>query len=186
MSIETVATICPTSREEWRDWLAAHHQTEDAIWLVYFKKSSGKPSLSWSDAVSEALCFGWIDSVKKTIDQDSYRQYFCKRKATSGWSRINKDKVAELQAAGLMAAAGLASVERAKENGSWTHLDSVEAMVIPDDLAAEFLLHPTAKTVFAKMSKTNQKQHLYRLHHLTGSKRTAYLAKMMGELMGGG
>ncbi len=121
---------------EFRKWLAANHGTARAVWLVYWKKGSGHPSIEWSEAVDQALCFGWIDSKAKSIDEKRFRQYFTVRKPGSIWSKINKDKVAELEAAGLMKPAGIAAVERARADGSWTILDGPEAGIVPDDLAA--------------------------------------------------
>ena len=96
MSKKEVETYCPSSQADWRAWLKKHHQTKQSIWLIYYKVSSKKPSLTWSEAVDEALCFGWIDSTKKTIDKESYMQYFSRRKSSSTWSKVNKDKVAQL------------------------------------------------------------------------------------------
>ena len=117
-----------------RRWLETNHETSTAVWLVFWKKNSGHPSINWSEAVDQALCFGWIDSKAQTLDAERYRQYFSIRKAGSGWSRINKDKIAELERAGLMAPAGLAAIARAKADGSWTLLDGPEAGVVPEDL----------------------------------------------------
>ncbi|TYP96748.1 hypothetical protein C7447_10647 [Tenacibaculum adriaticum] len=89
-----------------------------SVWLVYYKSSSTKPTISWSEAVDEALCFGWIDSTKKKINDDSYMQYFCKRKANSIWSKINKEKIAKLIRNNLMTKAGFDSIKTAKQNGS--------------------------------------------------------------------
>jgi len=75
--------FCPSNKEAWRIWLEKNHKTKDSVWLIFYKKKSPNPNLSWSEAVDEALCFGWIDSVKKTIDSESYKQYFSKRKAKS-------------------------------------------------------------------------------------------------------
>ncbi len=119
-----------------RRWLQDNHETASAVWLIFWKKESGKPSIKWPEAVDQALCFGWIDSKVQSIDDDSYRQYFTVRKAGSVWSKINKEKIAQLEAAGLMAPAGIAAVERAKADGSWTILDGPEAGIVPDDLAA--------------------------------------------------
>ena len=117
--------ICPINQEAWREWLSSNHDQEDADWLIYFKKNSPKHNLSWSDAVDEALCFGWIDSVIRKIDADSYKQYFTKRKPKSNWSKVNKDKVKNLIDQGLMQQAGYQSIQIAKENGSWNNLDAV-------------------------------------------------------------
>lgn len=120
---------------EFRRWLSTNHETSRAVWLVYWKKDSGHPSIEWSEAVDQALCFGWIDSKAQSVDENRFRQYFTVRKSGSIWSKINKDNVARLDAAGLMTPAGTAAVERAKADGSWTILDGPEAGVVPDDLA---------------------------------------------------
>jgi uncharacterized protein YdeI (YjbR/CyaY-like superfamily) len=128
--------ITATDGDELRQWLADHHDTADAVWLVYYKKGSGRPSIDWPEAVDQALCFGWIDSKVRSLDDERYEQYFSRRKPGSPWSRINKDKVAELTAAGLMEPAGQEAIDRAQADGSWSMLDEVEAGVVPDDLAA--------------------------------------------------
>lgn len=121
-------------RREWRRWLEANHESAAAVWLVYWKKGSGQPSINWSEAVDEALCFGWIDSKVTPLGADRYEQWFTRRKVGSIWSRINKAKVERLTADGLMAPAGLAVIERARADGSWTKLDAVEALEVPNDL----------------------------------------------------
>ena len=99
-------TYCPKDKEDWRNWLKKNHVIKDSIWLIFYKQGSPNPNLNWSEAVDEALCFGWIDSTKKSIDNEKYRQYFCKRKPKSNWSKINKDKVKILIEQGLMKEAG--------------------------------------------------------------------------------
>ena len=81
-------TFCPSSPAHWREWLQAHHATRQAVWLVYYKKAANQPSLTWSQAVDEALCFGWIDSQARPIDDEKYQQYFSRRKPSSGWSKV--------------------------------------------------------------------------------------------------
>ncbi len=115
------------------------------------------PSISWSEAVEEALCFGWIDSKRKPIDDQKFIQFFCKRKASSTWSKVNKDKVLQLIEKGNMTAAGLKVIEVAKQNGSWTILDDVEALVIPDDLNEAFKNHPGSEVFFQGLSKSMKK-----------------------------
>lgn len=152
---------CPKNKDEWRAWLSLNHVKEEAVWLVFYKKKSPNFNLSWSDSVDEALCFGWIDSVKKSIDEERYKQYFCKRKVKSIWSKVNKDKVKALTDQGLMKAEGNKSVAIAKENGSWNTLDEVEALVTPDDLKEEFLNHKGALDFFEGLSKSVKKNLLY-------------------------
>ncbi len=134
MSDETNEIEAP-DRTAFRKWLEENHASEQAVWLVFWKKDSGRPSIEWSDAVDEALCFGWIDSKVQSIDKDRYRQYWTVRKPGSVWSKINKEKIAQLTAEGRMAPAGIAAVERAKQDGSWTILDGPEAGIVPEDLA---------------------------------------------------
>ncbi|MEA2603695.1 MAG: hypothetical protein QOF89_4687 [Acidobacteriota bacterium] len=101
-------TLHVTTREDWRAWLAAHHDTEREIWLVYAKQHTGQPRVPYEDAVEEALCFGWIDSIVKRLDDDFYAQKFTPRKATSQWSESNLRRYARLLKAGRLAPAGLA------------------------------------------------------------------------------
>ena len=153
--------FCPTNRSEWRQWLSSHHQKENAVWLIFYKKSAPQYNLSWSDAVDEALCFGWIDSTKRPMDDDRYKQYFTQRKAKSNWSKINKDKVKELIASGLMEQAGMDSITIAKQNGSWTFLDAVEALEVPKDLKAAFDQHEIAQNFYNELSNSLKKGVLY-------------------------
>lgn len=125
-----------TSRAEWRAWLTRHHATSDGVWLVTFKRASGGPHLPYPDVVEEALCFGWVDSTSGSVDDRRSRLWLAPRKKGSGWARTNKERVERLTAEGLMTPAGLAAVERAIADGTWTALDSVEALEVPNDLIA--------------------------------------------------
>lgn len=138
MPISRVERITAADGDEFRAWLHEHHDSAGAVWLVYFKKGSGTPSIAWSAAVDEALCYGWIDSKAQAIDDDRYEQYFCPRKPTGPWSKINKNKIAALDTAGRIQPAGAAAVERAKTNGSWTILDDAQDHIVPDDLSEAF------------------------------------------------
>ena len=150
-------TFCPTSQQHWREWLQDHHADKQSVWLIYHKKKSGNPTLSWSEAVDEALCFGWIDSRAKPVDDNTYMQFFCRRKPTSVWSKINKEKVQQLINNGLMTEAGLSSIETAKQNGSWTLLDDIEARIIPADLADALQKKPNAQRYFLSLSKSDRR-----------------------------
>ncbi len=161
MSVKNIETFYPKNRKDWRKWLAENHQSQVAVWLLFYKKSSDKPSLSWSEAVDEALCFGWIDSKKVTRDKESYLQYFSPRKAKSIWSKINKDKIEKLIEEGLMKKAGLDSIAIAKENGSWSFLDEVDALVIPEDLEMAFSSYKRSKDYFMSLSNSKKKILLY-------------------------
>lgn len=159
--MKDVEEFCPSDKKDWRDWLELNHNKKDAVWLIFYKKKSPNYNLSWSESVDEALCFGWIDSTKKAIDNEKYRQYFCKRKPKSNWSKINKDKVKTLIDQGLMKEAGYKSIEIAKENGSWTILDKVEALIIPEDLKSVFEKYKGSMEYFNSLSKSVKKQLLY-------------------------
>lgn len=150
----------PTSRTAWRAWLEKNNLSKQSVWLVFYTQSSGKPSLTWSDAVDIALCFGWIDSKKIKIDATSSQQFFSKRKAQSTWSKINKEKVQQLIDNGLMTPAGYASIEIAKQNGSWTMLDEVEKLIIPQDLEQAFDKQSGSKDYFLSLSRTIRKMML--------------------------
>lgn len=161
MNKPEIELFSPANKQDWRNWLAQNHQQKEAVWLVIHKKNSSAPNLNWSDAVDEALCFGWIDSVRKTIDNDTFKQYFGKRKANSTWSKINKDKVELFHATGLMTEAGIKCIDIAKKNGSWTILDAVDNLEIPKDLTLELNKHPNAEEYFLSLSKSVKKQLLY-------------------------
>ncbi|HUC81053.1 MAG TPA: YdeI/OmpD-associated family protein [Flavisolibacter sp.] len=141
----------------WRAWLAKHHLTKQSVWLVCYNKNAVQKSISWSDAVDVALCYGWIDSKKIKIDEETSHQFFSRRKAKSTWSKINKDKIEKLTEAGLMAEAGLKAVEVAKQNGSWSILDEVENLTIPTDLQKALKAQPGAEAYFAELSKSVKK-----------------------------
>ncbi len=149
--------ITPSNTQEWREWLTKNHVKEDGVWLIYYKKNADKPTISWSEAVDEALCFGWIDSVKKPIDEERFMQFFSKRKANSLWSKINKEKVSKLTQAKKMTPAGFEIIEKAKQNGMWTLLDEVEELIIPKDLKQAFDATPKALNYFLSLSKSIKK-----------------------------
>ncbi|ADY52581.1 hypothetical protein Pedsa_2029 [Pseudopedobacter saltans DSM 12145] len=157
MSAKEQEVFYPASLAEWRKWLEQNHLSKSSVWLVLYSKSSGKSTISWSEAVDTALCFGWIDSKRIKIDLETSHQFFSKRKPKSTWSKINKEKVKRLIADGLMTDAGNASIELAKQNGSWTILDEVEELIIPYDLEEEFNNHEGTKEYFLSLSKSVRK-----------------------------
>ena len=174
-----VEEYCPNNKQDWREWLELNHNEKDSVWLIFYKKKSSKHNLSWSESVDEALCFGWIDSVKKTIDTEKYIQYFSRRKAKSNWSKINKEKVAKLIQNNLMIQAGFDSIEIAKENGSWTFLDDVEALVIPEDLKEELTNYKGSMEYFDSLSKSVKKILLY---WIVSAKRKETRQKRISEI----
>lgn len=140
--------VQPRTRGEWRAWLAANHDTSTGVWLVSAKKATGQSRVEYEEAVEEALCFGWIDSVARTLDQTRSMLRFSPRKPRSGWSRPNKIRIERLTAAGLMTPAGQARIVAAKADGSWTKLDAVEDLEVPEDLARACAAYPNARANF--------------------------------------
>ncbi|HLO53862.1 MAG TPA: YdeI/OmpD-associated family protein [Saprospiraceae bacterium] len=161
MTKKEVEIFYPKNKQEWRVWLENNHARIDNVWVVFYKKASGIPTISWSDSVDEALCFGWIDSKKIVIDAEKSHQFFSKRKPKSTWSKINKLKVERLIAEGLMTKAGFESIEIAKENGSWYILDDVDALVIPPDVETAFDKYPSSREFFVSLSPSVKKMMLY-------------------------
>src|SRR5262245_17897095 len=137
--------VQPKSRAAWRTWLDKNHAASQGIWLVFAKKHTGLPTLSYEDAVLEALCFGWIDSLVNSIDDRFQVQMFTPRKPKSAWSATNKARLAKLMKAGIMAPAGLAAVALAKKSGSWKTHDEAEKLTIPPELQRAFEANPDAK-----------------------------------------
>jgi uncharacterized protein YdeI (YjbR/CyaY-like superfamily) len=111
--------ITPRSRRAWRDWLLEHHADAAEVWLVFYKRHTGKPTLSYNDAVEEALCFGWIDGIRKSVDDERYMHRFSPRKPGSKWSASNRQRVARMTEAGLMMPAGQKAVAEAQASGRW-------------------------------------------------------------------
>lgn len=140
--------------DELEGWLEENHDASDGLWLKIAKKGTGERSVTYGEALELALCFGWIDSQGGNLDERRSRQYFAPRKPTSGWAATNKARIERLIRERRMHPAGLAAIERARENGSWTLLDDVERGVIPDDLAAALAAHPPAAENFDGFSKS--------------------------------
>ncbi len=145
------------NRQEWRAWLEQNHATVPGIRLIYYKKGRGKPCVEHTDAVEEALCFGWIDSKANTRDHESIMQLFTPRKAKSPWSKPNKERVEKLMAQGLIAPAGLARIEAAKQDGSWDALNAIDALTIPADLEAALTENDAARQNFNAFPPSSKK-----------------------------
>jgi len=160
-TLSSLEQVYVADRAAWRRWLAENHATSPGIWLVFDKKSSRQDRLAYGDAVEEALCYGWIDSTVRTLDDARYVQLMAPRKPKSTWSRSNKVRVERLIAEGRMAAPGLASIERAKANGAWESLDAVEALEVPKDLTQALRALPGAAKNFAAFSPSARKGYLH-------------------------
>lgn len=152
-------------RKAWRNWLIKNHLKEPGVWLIYYKKNSGKTRVPYVDSVEEALCFGWIDSIMKPIDEEKYMQKFTPRKIKSVWSALNKSRIEKLITQKLMMPAGLEIIETGKKNGSWAQLDHVESFIVPADLKKFFAKNKKVLKYFEELSRSRQKQWLYRLHN---------------------
>jgi len=150
---------------EWRSWLENNHKNSNGVYLIFYKVGSAKPSMRWEEAVKVALCFGWIDSTVKRIDHERRRQYFCTRKPRSVWSKLNKSYIEQLLIENKIHQSGLDTIEAARQNGSWTALDDVENLIIPEDLYAAFNKYPQAFENYQNFASGYRKSYLYWLNH---------------------
>jgi uncharacterized protein YdeI (YjbR/CyaY-like superfamily) len=150
-----------TSRKTWRHWLSENHLEEKEIWLVYYKKHTGKARVPYNDAVEEALCFGWIDSIVKTIDDERYMQKFTPRKEKSNWSDSNKKRVKKLIGTGEMTRAGLDKIEIAKANGTWDKpITATQSFEMPIELQSALGTNERAKDFFESLSPSCRRQYI--------------------------
>jgi uncharacterized protein YdeI (YjbR/CyaY-like superfamily) len=147
-------------RATWHAWLEANHASARGVWLVTWRRRTGRPTLSYEDAIQEALCFGWVDSTGGHLDDDRGKLYFAPRKPRSVWAASNKARVEKLIREGRMTPAGLAAIERARANGSWSLLESSDRLEVPDDLAAALEAHPPADASFAAFPPSARKMML--------------------------
>ncbi len=151
----------PSNLTDWSNWLSKNHACNEGVWLTVRRKNSAKEGILLSQAVEEALRFGWIDSKLHTQDQDYYRLQFTPRKADSTWSQANKETVERLIKEGKMTEAGLAKVRAAKQNGSWDKLSDVDALKIPEDLQNAFFKDRSAKDNYEQLASSMKKQILW-------------------------
>ena len=151
-------------QKEWQDWLEASHSSSSGVWLKLARVDSGIPSVTYSEALEAALCYGWIDGTKKSLDADWWLQKFTPRGPQSIWSKVNREKAEELIRSGRMQPGGLQQVERARQDGRWqAAYDSPRRASVPEDLQVELDLHPQAKAFFATLDSRNRYAILYRL-----------------------
>ena len=157
-------TLSFRSSSEFRKWLSANHRRSDGIWLRVFKKDSGEPSVTYAEALDEALCFGWIDGKKQRHDDSSWLQRFTPRRPKSGWSKINTQHAERLMQAGRMKPAGKAQMDAAKKDGRWTAAyDSPSNATIPEDFLAALRKNKKAEAFFQSLNKANRYAIAYRL-----------------------
>lgn len=152
-----IKTFFAKSSKEWRKWLGKNGEKEKSVWLIIYKKESGVPSITYKEAVDDAICFGWIDSKPNLRDEKSYYQFFAQRNPKSKWSKVNKERVTRLIKEGKMHRTGLASIELAKQNGTWTALDEVDNSIVPDDLQKALNKNKEAFKNFNAFPKSSKK-----------------------------
>jgi uncharacterized protein YdeI (YjbR/CyaY-like superfamily) len=165
----------------WRTWLVANHETSSGVWLVYAKKHTGIPSLTHDEAVEEALCFGWIDSLRRPVDDRFFQQLFTPRKPKSIWSGANKTRVALLIEQGLMTAAGMARVESAKRTGTWDALAHVDSLTEPAELRTALDRNAKARKNWGSLSPGERKRFLY---WLSNARREETRAARIQQIVG--
>lgn len=145
---------------QWRSWLERNHPRPDGVWLVSWKRPTGRPFVEYEDAVIEAIAFGWVDSSARSLDDERSALWFAPRRPRSAWAGTNKARVARLEAEGRMAEAGRRAVLQAKENGMWTVLDDAERLIVPDDLAEALAAHPGARDAWNAMTPSTRRAEL--------------------------
>ena len=178
MSASDYPRLHAKTTAEWRRWLRDNHDTAQGVWLVAFKAATGKTRLTYEDSIPDALSYGWIDSVNKPLDDERTALLFTPRKRGSGWSRTNKVRIERLLKEGRMEAAGLAKIAAAKRDGSWTLLDSVEALEIPNDLRRA--LGAAGVRTFEALTPGRRKEHL---RALVTAKRPETRAKRIADIV---
>jgi uncharacterized protein YdeI (YjbR/CyaY-like superfamily) len=167
----------------WEAWLEAHHESEDEVWLVYWKKASGKPSIAWAEAVEVALKYGWIDGRIASIDEHRYKQRWTPRRPRSRWSLVNKNIALRHIANGEMRPRGLAAVEAAKASGEWDRAYTVQRPTpTPDDLKARLKASPAAKAQYQRVSRTRWDRWLAWLEGTEGRTRARRLNMIVKAL----
>ncbi len=170
---------------DWRNWLHDNHDQYQGVYLIFFAVAHENESMRWEEAVRVAICYGWIDSTVKSLGNGKRRQYFCPRKPKSVWSKVNKNHIHELLAAGLMHASGLEKIEIAKRNGSWTALDAVENGIVPNDLQKAFDGNGHAYQNYINFTPGQRKSYLYWLNQAkmqeTRQKRIAVIIRFCHE-----
>jgi uncharacterized protein YdeI (YjbR/CyaY-like superfamily) len=161
-AIDSFDTYYPKDRKAWRNWLQKNHDKYPGIWLIFYKTGTSKPRLPYADIVEEALCFGWVDSLPRKLDDERSMLLITPRKPKSVWSDINKERVARLIATGLMTAPGLEKIEIAKKNGSWDTLNTsnyfTDTNTLPKDLSKAFTGKKKALENFKAFSPSVRRQ----------------------------
>ena len=156
--------LVPPSRTYWREWLASNTDRREGLWIVYHKKPSRLDGPVYDDLVEEALCFGWIDSRVRRVDDDRMMQWFSPRRVGGLWSMLNKERIERLVSAGRMTENGQAAIDQAKADGSWSQLDEIDALIVPPDLQTALDSVPEALTAYQSLGDSAKKQYLWWIH----------------------
>jgi uncharacterized protein YdeI (YjbR/CyaY-like superfamily) len=173
----------PRSPDDWSAWLESNHESAAEIWLVFWKKASGKQVITWAQAVEIALRYGWIDGLARGMDDDRYGQRFTPRRPKSKWSKINKETALRLIAAGEMRPLGLQAVEAAKASGEWDRAYTVQRPIpAPDDLKAAIKRSPAAKETRDRLSRIRWDRWMVWLEGTEGRTRARRLNAIMKAL----
>lgn len=167
-------------QSDFRKWLQKNHKKETELLVGFYKVGSGKPSMSWSQSVDEALCFGWIDGVMKSIDKDSYQIRFTQRKSTSIWSAINIKKIEELTKAGLMQPAGLASFEKRRESRSKIYSHEKDEVELTQNFKRQFKANKKAWDYFQSLAPSYRK---VSTHWVMSAKQETTRIKRLNQLI---
>jgi uncharacterized protein YdeI (YjbR/CyaY-like superfamily) len=180
------AVVSFADAETWSKWLAAYHLSSRGVWLKIAKKTSGRASVTYAEAIDVALIWGWIDGQKQTFDEAWWLQKFTPRRSKSVWSKINREKATALIAAGKMMPSGLAEVERAKKDGRWDRAyESQKSALVPADLAMALADTPLATKFFATLEARNRYAILWRVHNAkkaeTRARRIAQFVEMLAK-----
>jgi uncharacterized protein YdeI (YjbR/CyaY-like superfamily) len=169
--MELDSTVYCQTKQEWRDWLERNHSKAKEVWFIHYKKHTGRPTVSYKDAVEEALCFGWIDAQMKSIDEQKFANRFAPRKAKSRWSKTNKEIAERLIGEGKMTPAGLAAIEQAKKSGAWdnAYVTNQSDEEIPADFQQALSANKEALDNFNRLRTSNRNAYI----HWIGDAKTA-------------
>jgi len=184
--VEVGKQRCFKTRRAWRAWLAAHHATASALWLIFYKKHTGRVGLAYEEAVEEALCFGWIDGIRKRIDDEKHTIRFTPRRKNSVWSPTNKKRVAKMISAGGMTEAGLLLVQEAKRSGQWDNADVQRPLAaVPPELKKALAGNKTAGRFFEALAPSYRKQFVWWIASAkrdeTRSRRVAEAVRLLAQ-----
>lgn len=175
-----------TNEAAFEAWLSKNHQSATEVWIKIFKKGSGTPSIDWSQGIDVALCWGWIDGIRKSLDEAAFLQRFTPRKGKSRWSQINRDRVAALTKAGRMTPHGQVHVDAAKKDGRWdAAYPSPKDMELPADFVTAVRRNAKARATLEALGRQDMFYMAYRLFHAKGERRAALVERLIADLTQG-